>query len=1258
MISISNAALVALLAVSHMNISITHAHAASASAVTSSESEGTIRNENENSNLVSIDIPNDKDDGNQSIESPFREYTLTDTTFEFNPRHAAWLQKHSLNDWNANHQQQQQQQQSNFKSKISNPNSNKIDNNSDNNKIDKIRKEEEIVEAHLRGISYSQQQFDEVEKELEEYARSSSLTRMNSNGLSLFTPLKNQFVNHCAEYLLSDLVLEDELISQVDSTNFLINYCKQVNVCEDEYTTSFHALDFKIQLAFTRFNCPLRQQAPLVSEQECLDELDAQGEEFGKVVTDPNNVVLRQEVVDYCVFLWIFGEDFHGGTQSPTQGPTKEPTVSPSVAPTGGPSVSPTKSPTVSPTDLPSVVPTASPTSSPTKLPSASPTSSPSAYPTSSPTASPTKLPSAPPTSSPSAGPTAIPTASPTKLPSASPTASPSASPTEYPSASPSVSPTKNPTQTPTAPPTEVPSPSPTKSPTKLPSVSPTLSQMPSASPTPGPTFIGSFHPSVSVKPSTSPTSTPSASPTSTPTSSPSVSPTSHPSVSPTSTPTSSPSVSPTSTPTSSPSASPTSHPSVSPTSSPSASPTSEPTATPSVSPTASPSSHPSAGPTPSPSASPTQNPSASPTSVPSVRPTSSPTDVPSASPTSSPTAEPSFTPSVSDAPSSKPSSHPTFLGTWHPSSSQAPSTVPSVSPTATPTNSPSNAPSTGPTSTPSVSPTDKPTSSPTNGPSDSPTSEPTSLPSTVPTKAPSPSPTYIPGHSHRPSGAPSESPTASPTTSPAPSTSIAPSASPTSVRMFKVSFTYILGFEDTEINSRSLDDANRNVDIMDSVRGGLYKVLAFNKILRKRNLRTSATTNMRDLIGFRSDAPEMDNIYHKNVEDEDECPEAFTDSLSCVRIVTEVAVFADPNTYDDASVATEVQEPISAAMSDNFFIDSTGRGEVKEAKYLGGGTVLSGDEVVPAENNRGILTGPGIAGVAVGALFMMFIIGLFAFTRSRAEDDRDDENPELQSNAESYADIDGDMETPRGGGKVNVRSIGESDAYESSSISRAAQFDPETGDVIPPAVSLVSASSSNYDDSDEEGELLIGRLDAAVSAGDWAAVAAIAGDLSTADEASTMSSLHSTKFDNITDRNGLSEEDAKRAVKIDDLITAGDWNAVGATAAAFDSDGSASGSRRSGDIEPRSIGEGGKKKSILDFIAGPWQSSAASKAIVEDGAEADVESLKLDGSKLSLLVFPFQRTNRTTAFISPHSFSMFHQNRPGRGVRWNLILI
>lgn len=418
----------------------------------------------------------------------------------------------------------------------------------------------------------------------------------------------------------------------------------------------------------------------------------------------------------------------------------------------------------------------------------------------------------------------------------------------------------------------------------------------------------------------------------------------------------------------------------------------------------------------------------------------------------------------------------------------------------------------------------------------------------------------------------------------------------------------------------------------MDDIRQTVRQVLALDDITRRQlqigsqsQVQLDVSVRSRVLkIGFRGQGDNA--VFHKSLTDEDACPESFTESVSCVRVVTEVIVYANAETYSTTQVQNSVRDSIKESMdgTPSLFVEFMDMKALREVKYVGGGSVV-GDPLDLTDNDRNpILSSGGVAGIAVGAIFLIAAIALFAVTRSRADDDRE-EPPEVQSSDESYnSDLDPEIEVPTGGTKGLAIAEGtEKDPLmDPLDTTHAHQIDIETGAAIIPVVMSGgdddSDGSSKYSGSDEESDILIGRLDAAVSAGDWAAVAAIAGDLSTADEASSMSSVNTSKYSNTTERDGLDAANKKRAATIDQLIAEGDWNAVGATAAAFD-DGSSSGassstkSEKNSEISSKNISSSdGTKKSIIDFIAGPWQSSAASKAMVNDRDDANPEDLNI----------------------------------------------
>ncbi len=717
----------------------------------------------------------------------------------------------------------------------------------------------------------------------------------------------------------------------------------------------------------------------------------------------------------------------------------------------------------------------------------------------------------------------------------------------------------------------------------------------------------------------------------------------------------------------------------------PSANPTDKPSSSPSDLPTESPTVSPTSAPSPSPSKQPTSSPSVSPTSTPTVVPSVHPTPSPSAKPSASPTPQPTDQPTLSKSPTVEPSHRPTFVGSYKPSVSKEPTAAPTSSPTHSPTGTPTASPSQGPTGQPTSSPTSSPTSNPSRGPTMTPTSSPTTLPthspSDVPTMIPTASPTLVASsapsmtHSGVPTVPPSNVPSTTPTwISSAPSISLEPSSSPTYRDPFGVSFTYMLGFDNETISAQTLDDARLYVDIMDEVRQGIRRVLALNDVGRRRGLSDISSTaekqdeyldRMLDVVLLTDDP--LGSIFHRNLKD-DECPEEFTSSSSCVRVVTEVLVFANPETYTEAQVSNSVWKPMRSSMSsesnDKFLseVNGNGRGpggEVKEAKYLADGPNVPLTPSSPDPQDDRLIGAPGIAGIAVGSIFLVGFLLVFGYGRSRMDDDRitrEANGAEVSLSESDYSEdlrggsrgsssfLDLEIGVKNRGGNMSPElqqrlvpppSLEESSTFEAEDVSKAAQFDIDTGNVIAPILSRSrsgsgsehgsssgSGSSSSGNSSsvlsdsqgstDADAEALIGRLDNAVSNGDWAAVAAIAGDLSTADEASTYSSVpsryssHGSKV-----REKLSYEDKERAETIDRLVSIGDWNAVGATAAAFDSDSSMSGTERSNMVGldqangSESFGSGGnqgeQKKSILDFIAGPWQSKAASKVMAQD---------------------------------------------------------
>ena len=542
-------------------------------------------------------------------------------------------------------------------------------------------------------------------------------------------------------------------------------------------------------------------------------------------------------------------------------------------------------------------------------------------------------------------------------------------------------------------------------------------------------------------------------------------------------------------------------------------------------------------------------------------------------------------------------------------------------------------------TYSPSVKPSSVPTAAPTIVASILPTSTPSSLPSNQ--------------HSHSPSSSPSIS--AQPSFSTVPS--MIPSHSPSGiVYRYKTSFTYMMGFDDASVKLGVLDDDDDKVDtIMTSTTNAIVKVLSSSPsigvVQRVRVLNVSllrggtgaGTIGTIDTIGTASsNSQQKRQLQDLNVSTQLDtngvdhkakldalCTSAFTIATDCIIVVSEVSLQSSTTTAIDIDIVNQsVYNSIEASMSDDTFVQEVGEANVKEVKYLNDG----GEVSIDPRGEIGV-GGGSIAGITIGSvLFVLLIAILVGRTRARSED----ENLEVESidsddDSDLYENPDDDLSTePVGGGDVDekgnekTRQLPMIEEHDDGSTSlmkdTGVQLDTTSGQVVgSTAISYVSSSvnsiSSGYSADNPEsptrgaavgkGDELVDQLDAAVHAGDWAAVAAIAGDLSHADDISTVSSFHSRAGDisyDPSERDNLSSKDAKRAAQIDQLITEGDWNAVGATAAAFQSEGGSVSSHSVPDNEKASSpSQGPKRRGLRDFIVGPWNSKAADKAIESD---------------------------------------------------------
>ncbi len=540
----------------------------------------------------------------------------------------------------------------------------------------------------------------------------------------------------------------------------------------------------------------------------------------------------------------------------------------------------------------------------------------------------------------------------------------------------------------------------------------------------------------------------------------------------------------------------------------------------------------------------------------------------------------------------------------------------------------------------PSPTPSVAPSSSPTYQPSMAPTNTPSLVVSSPPSLTPSPTISTSPSISPSPT-----------TTQTFPTPSTQP---PTGVIQYQTSFTYMMGFDNELVHNNVLND--QRPDIMEATSQAIVTTLnsTFRLVQKTRVLLRGSGEEAKEPIrrkwqnyirylqslGFRDDE---NNGVTFPVKIDESCTDAFTESTNCIIVVSEVTLeSATKITKEDVNQA--VYKSMRDSMIDDSFRNEINFIEVKEVKYLYDGPYVP---INPREPLGTIGVGGGsIAGITIGSVLFLLLLAFFVGrARARSEDEsvnsgsldsdsdlyQDDEEGQQQQRSLGFDDLDAEIVNPANADmnkedmvtpiSRNLPVIDEVEGGNEETLKETGlQFDTTSGQVLgsvsaSAAMSYVSSgcnsASSGYSADNPEsptriirkGDALVDQLDAAVQAGDWAAVAAIAGDLSQADDISTMSSFHSRAGDisyDPSERDNLSEKDTKRAKEIDRLIAEGDWNAVGATAADFEADASSTGSKEENGQQKSKTPpqEGTKRRSILDFITGPWNSTAAEKAI------------------------------------------------------------
>ena len=441
-----------------------------------------------------------------------------------------------------------------------------------------------------------------------------------------------------------------------------------------------------------------------------------------------------------------------------------------------------------------------------------------------------------------------------------------------------------------------------------------------------------------------------------------------------------------------------------------------------------------------------------------------------------------------------------------------------------------------------------------------------------------------------------------------------------------------MMGFDDPQVHSDVLD--NSRTDIMDSTSNAIVNVLnsserrSIIRLLRgsssssdkvSEDLSSSSiveTLNMeRHILEKLTISTENNNgVEHKFYKDQ-ECDESFTKSEKCIIVVSEVTLESKIE-QSQQTVNESVLTSIKSSMSDDSFRNEVNEDEVKEVKYINDGYNV----LLPVPGGIDGVGGGSIAAITIGSVLFLVAIAFFvrrgragAENYVKANDDFDSDDSDMEnSDSEDLEKMDANKFEPDIVVSKDLPMAGEHEVESEILMTGSGlQMDLETGQPVGTNNASMGYTSSSFrsgssgysaDNSDsliktmDEGQL-VSRLDHAVHAGDWETVANIAADLSEADNLSEMSSRYSSagdiSYDPSERDSTLSSLDAKRAKQIDEFIQKGDWKAVGDTAVAFASLGS---SIASGSPELKKpsvvVNNSYKRKTLLDFIAGPWNST------------------------------------------------------------------
>jgi len=175
----------------------------------------------------------------------------------------------------------------------------------------------------------------------------------------IYKPTQSEFVDECKIFLLSNPILDDNLISQEEIADFLSQHCASFGFCEgDDTNLDFHNLSIDLQIGVINSLCP-------GNSAECLQSIDlsyeSSGGLFGFEITENNREEIETSVENLCYLMY------------PMLNPTSYPSMPPSLLKSTTPSISPSVAPTISLKQRFEATPSGNPTFNPSSHPSTSP---------------------------------------------------------------------------------------------------------------------------------------------------------------------------------------------------------------------------------------------------------------------------------------------------------------------------------------------------------------------------------------------------------------------------------------------------------------------------------------------------------------------------------------------------------------------------------------------------------------------------------------------------------------------------------------------------------------------------------------------------------------------------------------------------------------------------------------------------------------------------------------------------------------------